>query len=260
MSEADILRQYGSNPYCMDELSTLLTSLVVTSQITGQLTDFVLPRSKAYMRAWSEEFSMRRSGIANPRPLSFAEKQAKLEPFGGVNDRYGTLIIQIGYIVLFAPAFPLAALVTYVNNLVRLRADAFLLLESTQRPRYQGAEDIGSWDSVLSVITFLGVMTNVGIVGITSSHLMRALPIRFLWFHLEKEDRLLLLVLAEHLLLVLVLLFKRGISDVPRDLSIAKAVDARLAKKKPFEGSSAEGGSPDATARLMPAVQPLPKS
>jgi hypothetical protein len=111
MSQTEILMKYGSNPYCMDELSTLLTSLVVTSQVTGQLTDFVLPRTKAYMRAWSEEFSMRRkagdglfsaagvpgfpSGVPGAtKPLSFAEQQAKLEPFGGVNDRYGTLVVQ----------------------------------------------------------------------------------------------------------------------------------------------------------------------
>lgn len=157
--------------------------------------------------------------------------------------------------MLFAPAFPVAALVTYVNNLVRLRADAFLLLRSTQRPRYQGAEDIGSWDSVLSVITFLGVVTNVGIVGITSSHLLRALPMRFLWFHLEKSDRLLVLVLAEHLLLLLVLLFKRGISDVPRDLSVAKAVAAELRRfdlkqrrKLAFEGNPVKGEPPDGGA------------
>jgi hypothetical protein len=92
-------------------------------------------------------------------------------------------------------------------------------------------------------------MTNVGIVGITSSHLYRALPIRFLGFHLEKDDRLLVLVLAEHLLLLLVLLFKRGISDVPRDLSVAKAVAKQLkrfeekrARRLAFEGGAAEGG------------------
>ena len=42
-----------------------------------------------------------------------------------------------------------------------LLASAFMLLKSTQRPRYEGAEDIGSWRTVLEAIGVLGVITNV---------------------------------------------------------------------------------------------------
>jgi len=243
----------------------------VTSQVTGQLTDFVLPRAKAFQRAWQEEFAMRRkggepllsaagvpgfrwarAGGSAPGALSYAEEQSKLEPFGGVSERYGTLVIQIGYIVLFAPAFPVAALVTYANNLVRLRADAFLLLSSTQRPRYQGAEDIGSWETVLSVIGMLGVVTNVGIVGVTSHHLARALPLDVLWLHIQKTDRFLLLVLAEHLLIIIMFLFRSLIPDVPRDLSLAKAISLELRQfeQKKAKQTSSAGGDP--TARSLP--------
>mmetsp|Transcript_11369 Transcript_11369/g.31484 ORF Transcript_11369/g.31484 Transcript_11369/m.31484 type:complete len:272 (-) Transcript_11369:904-1719(-) len=241
MSQDEILRHYGSNPFCMNELSTLLTSLVVTSQITGILSDLLLPFVSAWRAAKNEEDKMRKKagegccsrwgvpgfhavGLPPPPPLSFAEHQAKRQEFAGVNPRYGVLIIQLGYIVLFAPAFPIAAAVTYVFNLVRLRGEAFLLLKLTQRPLYAGAEDIGSWDTVLNAITILGVMTNVGIVGITSSHLRDALPMDILGVHFDKSDRVLLLVLAEHLTLILVLLLKRGIPDISRDLSIAKAL------------------------------------
>ena len=37
--------------------------------------------------------------------LSRVEYEAKLEPFAGVDDRYATVIRQLGYVVLFGPAF-----------------------------------------------------------------------------------------------------------------------------------------------------------
>ena len=54
--------------------------------------------------------------------------------------------------VLFAPAFPLGASICLGSNLLRMRTDAFMLLKSTRRPRYAGAEDIGAWRTVLSTI------------------------------------------------------------------------------------------------------------
>ena len=46
------------------------------------------------------------AGAAVVPQLSRVEYEAKLEPFAGVDDRYATVIRQLGYVVLFAPAFP----------------------------------------------------------------------------------------------------------------------------------------------------------
>ena len=37
----------GLNPYCMGELSTLLTSLVITSQLIAKATEFIVPKLNA---------------------------------------------------------------------------------------------------------------------------------------------------------------------------------------------------------------------
>lgn len=92
----DIKKQNaGLNPYCMAELSTLLTSLVITSQIIAKVSEFVLPKFSAWMRIADEERSMRRAGKV-VFPLTFYEKQTKLEPFEGVFDEYNRLILQLG--------------------------------------------------------------------------------------------------------------------------------------------------------------------
>ena len=67
---------------------------------------------------------------------------------------------QVGYVVLFAPAFPIASLVCYVSFLFEVRTDAYKLLASTQRPRYAGAQDIGSWMKVLYALGIIGVFWN----------------------------------------------------------------------------------------------------
>ena len=43
-------------------------------------------------------------------------------------------MIQFGYMVLFATAFPLASLFAFLNNVIEIRVDANKILFSTQRP------------------------------------------------------------------------------------------------------------------------------
>lgn len=55
------------------------------------------------------------------------------------------MFIQLGYVVLFSSAFPLAALCALINNLVEMRSDAFKLCFIFQRPFGQRVPNIGTW-------------------------------------------------------------------------------------------------------------------
>ena len=87
----------------------------------------------------------------------------------GVFFEYHRVLIQLGYVVLFAPAFPILALVSYASFLVELRSDAYKLLANSQRPRYRCAQDIGSWQRVLEALSVICIITNVGLIGYTST-------------------------------------------------------------------------------------------
>lgn len=65
--------------------------------------------------------------------------------YEGTFEDYLGMFIQFGYVVLFSSAFPLAALCALVNNLVKIRSDAFKLCAIFQRPFGEPAENIGSW-------------------------------------------------------------------------------------------------------------------
>lgn len=55
------------------------------------------------------------------------------------------MVMQLGYVVLFSSAFPLAAFCALANNLIEVRGDAFKLCFVSQRPFSRRVNSIGSW-------------------------------------------------------------------------------------------------------------------
>lgn len=55
------------------------------------------------------------------------------------------MTIQLGYVILFSSAFPLAAICAMLNNLIEIRSDAFKLAYVCQRPFGQRVPNIGTW-------------------------------------------------------------------------------------------------------------------
>ena len=71
----------------------------------------------------------------------------------GVAREYNAMAIQFGYIVMFASVAPWATFVCLLINLVERRADAARMLYAQQRPRYKGAQSIGTWLGVFQALT-----------------------------------------------------------------------------------------------------------
>lgn len=101
------------------------------------------------------------------------EYDVMLGPF---ND-FAELVIQFGFTTMFVAAFPLASLMSYVNNYVELRVDGWKLCELCRRPQPRSCEDIGTWYTILDIIATICVFTNSAIVAYTGSIL-----INYSWF------------------------------------------------------------------------------
>lgn len=67
-------------------------------------------------------------------------------------DDYLEMFIQFGYVLLFSPAFPLAAFCALVNNLFEIRIDAFKLCNTVQRPFGRSVKNIGAWQYAMEVL------------------------------------------------------------------------------------------------------------
>ena len=114
--------------------------------------------------------------------LRKCELEYQREEYPGVYLDYKELALQFGYASLFAVAFPLAPLLSIVNNIIEVRADAFKLcnvhkrcasirchveLPATHwrlqhdlaapscRYRMRQCQDIGQWQTVFTTISVM---------------------------------------------------------------------------------------------------------
>lgn len=71
---------------------------------------------------------------------------------------------RYGYATLFVAAFPLAPLMAFVNNYIEIRIDAWKLCQNCRRPMPSGAEDIGTWQAILEIMSVAAVMCNCALV------------------------------------------------------------------------------------------------
>ena len=197
------------------------------------------------------------AGNERVKEMSVYEEQAKLAKFdqssglSGVIPKYMALVVQVGYVVLFAPAFPLAALLCFFVNLWRLRADAYLLLFNTQRPRYRCGQDIGSLQGALHFLSALAVATHVGLLVFTSSQLHHILPLRLpILGTVTEHDKFTLLVILEHLLLAFQFLINQLLEvflpTVPKTTSIWKAVEEGVGQMQKQQARESKRKASDA--------------
>ena len=276
--EEQIEAQHGGlNPYCMNELSLYMTSVVISASVVGKVLEFITPWMSARLRQADEEYAMYTKRVEQESgdeiakrvqttcgrllfigrfflgtvqqasahtdgtgaqmteyelpKMTYYEGQAKLEPFEGIFSEYSNILLQLGYVVLFAPAFPLASALLWLSFYFELRTDAYKMVCNTRRPAYLGAEDIGAWQTVLRMLAALGVLTNLGLAGITDTTLKRILPFHFLGLiEINESNKVLFLVVLEHLLLLTQYCVLTIIPDVPEDIAIESAKQQKFAK------------------------------
>ena len=277
--EEQIEAQHGGlNPYCMNELSLYMTSVVISASVVGKVLEFITPWMSARLRQADEEYAMYTKRVEQESgdemytkrvqttcgrllfigrfflgtvqqasahtdgtgaqmteyelpKMTYYEGQAKLEPFEGIFSEYSNILLQLGYVVLFAPAFPLASALLWLSFYFELRTDAYKMVCNTRRPAYMGAEDIGAWQTVLRMLAALGVLTNLGLAGITDTTLKRILPFHFLGLiEINESNKVLFLVVLEHLLLLTQYCVLTIIPDVPEDIAIESARQQKIAK------------------------------
>jgi len=118
------------------------------------------------------------------------------------------MVIQYGYITLFAAAFPIASLMAALNNMIEIRTDAFKILDAYTRPEYYGAQDIGTWYSVLEIIGFFAVITNCALIAFSFSSI-------YITVNQNAFATLAIAVIIEHILLFLKFLISELIPDNP---------------------------------------------
>ena len=75
---------------------------------------------------------------------------------------------EFGYISMFSAACAPSAFFAAVTNFIEIRLDAGRICFNLRRPRYRGAQDIGTWQRVLALLSWLAIGVNVALICFTS--------------------------------------------------------------------------------------------
>mmetsp|Transcript_24062 Transcript_24062/g.80868 ORF Transcript_24062/g.80868 Transcript_24062/m.80868 type:complete len:748 (-) Transcript_24062:672-2915(-) len=146
------------------------------------------------------------------------QAQAILPTFKGTLSEFSEMAIQYGYLTLFGVAFPWGALVCFAINLVERKADAAKVLKLTRRPRYRGAEDIGTWQAIIEFIGNAAVVTNALVLYFTSPVSTEYLRARFG----SEANAFFFLIVCEHVIFAVKLTVAYLTPDVPFWVEAAK--------------------------------------
>ena len=101
--------------------------------------------------------------------LSKGELESCMYRYESTFDDYLELVVQFGYVMLFAPVFPIAALCAFLNNLIEIRSDAFKLCYVYKRPFGSAVQtkSIGEWANVLYYLSIIAIATNCALMVVT---------------------------------------------------------------------------------------------
>lgn len=163
---------------CMYDLRVQLATIYLTHSVWNVMTllqaEVSSARKKRESRKLEEEWRQSwQHDIHNPATLrmqiehEFERESYQLKNLDRTFVDYQELMIQYGYVTLFAVAFPLAPLLAFLNNVFELRVARYRLLKLTRRPIPASAQGIGSWLHVLDTMTTVSVLTNSALLCFT---------------------------------------------------------------------------------------------
>ncbi len=190
---------------CMLELQTTLGTIFLTRLATGNLTELGIPLLMSYLKSRERDsaaLAMKRAkdNSANPAFPHFVESSDGVEMQSRVSgalsdegkheisevertflmpaydvmlgtfDDYAEMVIQFGYTTMFVAAFPLATVMSFVNNYVEIRVDGWKLCQLCRRAEPRSCEDIGTWYVILELTSMASIFINSGLVAFTGTN------------------------------------------------------------------------------------------
>ncbi|KRZ84722.1 Anoctamin-3, partial [Trichinella sp. T8] len=158
---------------CMIELLIQLAMVMIGKQFLNGVLETMLPcffkRVRKYKYKNMENInSWLRDYFLNPIPKGFLISE------------YLEMVLQYGFVTLFAAAFPLAPLFAFLNNAVEIRSDAYKYTVNFRRPLSSRTKDLGIWMNILTCISSLAVLTNASLIAFTGDFISKSV---YIWHY-----------------------------------------------------------------------------
>lgn len=179
---------------CMYELAHNLGVIFATMIFISNFVEVFTPWVHRYMKNRKETKTKTGEEAAK---LSEPERQYMKDEYESTFGDYEELCVQFGYVTLFVVAFPATPMLALMNNIVEYRIDATKLVDLVRRPIPRSAGDIGTWYSVLNIVSWIALITNLVLILFASSSVTKGKSAAFV---------LAGFIVAEHILFFIKLL------------------------------------------------------
>lgn len=209
-----------------------LVGLFWGDEIRRLITESLLPYVTEKSHVWKikREYARAKKGTDEKSFIpSQAQQDIVLEEYEQFDD-YLEMVVQFGYVTLFASAFPLAAAISILFLFIEGRADLFKLLYMYQRPKVRRVSNIGVWYNVLYAMMVLSMLTNSLIVGFSSEQLAVWCP--WMYETIDNDQYIIdgygryvvaIVFSIEHLLILCAVIARCLVSEKPKWVRIAVA-------------------------------------
>tara|TARA_B110000208_G_scaffold9514_1_gene12147 strand:- start:2036 stop:3349 length:1314 start_codon:yes stop_codon:yes gene_type:complete len=146
--------------------------------------------------------------------LEQLEEELALDPYDSEERMkdYGEMVIMYGFVVLFAVACPLGALLGFVGTYLELKVDSVKMVFEVRRPSPMDAKDIGAWLFVLKTLTYLGIFFNLFLLFYTGDLLKK--------YTSNAMVKWLVFFAVEHVFIITQLIIDKGVPDEPPDVAL----------------------------------------
>ncbi|CAN0242461.1 unnamed protein product [Ascophyllum nodosum] len=219
----------------LNRLRTLLMTMMIVKQFYRQLVEKYKPVIKRWIKDRKEKkeprkettFLVQHAGAITAEELF---EEMKAEP-ADAEDDFLEMVLQFGYVSMFAVVFPLAPLFAILNNVWEFKLDQKQLVKS-RRPHSHAESTIGAWQLCLEIVAIVGCLTNLVLAVFICEHVSLYTPEGLSSHFGSLEAKFLLVVGVEHLLFVGKAVASGVIDKVPRVVREARAKLAIQRKKK----------------------------
>jgi hypothetical protein len=180
--------------------------------------------------------------------LEQLEEELALDPYDAEERMkdYGEMVIMYGFVVLFAVACPLGALLGFVGTYLELKVDSVKMVFEVRRPSPMDAKDIGAWLFVLKTLTYLGIFFNLFLLFYTGDLLVK--------YTSNVLIKWLIFFAVEHVFIITQIVIDKGVPDEPPDVALQSRRQQNIRRRlvediKLMEDNTLEPA--DAIANLM---------
>jgi anoctamin-10 len=236
----------------------------VTAQVINLVTEVIVPYVKRKAGRKVEEIKADRAAKAGgsvpaasvndaPEESAFLERvraEANLDTYDVTVD-LREMVVQFGYMALFAVVWPLVPVSFIINNWIELRSDAVKICVEMQRPTPFRADGIGPWLDSLGFLTWLGSITTAALVHLFSNDGVGpdGKP-----YDIKGWALLLTIFFSEHIYLVVQMVVRYAISKIDSPGMARERAEKYMVRKRYLEehfGASALELPPGATGEKI---------